>query len=287
MADMEQTDYVVVGHICYDVVGEGRVMGGSAAYAASVAHALGCRTAVLTSAAAADSWQLQLPEVAVTQVVSPATTCFENVYEGEVRQQKIRALAGALTPNDVPPGWERAAIAHLAPIANEVDPALIDRFSNSLVGLSPQGWMRRWDASGRVYAVDWEDAERLLPLAAATFISQEDVPRPTDVERYAAMSPLLVQTAGAAGCTVYWHGEQRNFPAPMMPLVDPTGAGDIFAAAYLVRLLQTGGDPWESARYANVVAAQSVARQGVRAKMDAIRAQMAILQMGESQRYDG
>jgi sugar/nucleoside kinase (ribokinase family) len=268
----EQTDYVAIGHICYDLVPEGRVMGGSAAYAASVADALGCRSAVLTSAAVEDSWQADLPQVAVTQIDSPATTCFENVYSDGNRQQTIHAVAGTLVKADVPQAWLRAAIVHLAPIANEVDPALIDNFSNSLVGLSPQGWMRRWDADGRVYAVEWADAERLLPVAAATFISEEDVSHPGDVERYASMSPLLVQTAGAAGCTVFCHGEQRHFPAPETQLVDPTGAGDCFAAAYLVRLLQTGCDPWESARFANAVAARTVAWRGIDAKMRAIRA---------------
>lgn len=273
----EQIDYVAIGHICHDLVPGGRLMGGAAAYSASVAHALGCRAAIFTSAAAIDQWQVVLPEVAVAQKVSSATTTFENVYQDGVRQQTIHAVAGPLRPAEVPPAWRRVAIAHLAPIANEVDAQLIDLFSNSLVGLSPQGWMRRWDSDGRVYAVDWDDAERLLPLAAATFISEEDLPRTSDIEHYATQAPLLIQTAGSAGCTVYCHGEQRRFPAPTTRPGDPTGAGDIFAAAYLVRLLQTGGDPWESARFANLVAAESVGRQGIPAKMAAIRTHIAPL----------
>jgi sugar/nucleoside kinase (ribokinase family) len=279
----ELVDYLVVGHICYDLVPEGRIMGGSAAYAASLAHALGCRTAVLTSAAAADQWQYALPEVAVAQVVSEATTTFENVYQDGARQQTIHAVAGCLGAENVPPAWQRTAIAHLAPIANEVSPDLIDLFSNSLIGLSPQGWMRRWDEDGRVYAVDWVAANRLLPLAAATFISDEDLPVASDVERFAALAPLLVQTAGAEGCTVYCHGERRAFPAPATTSVDPTGAGDCFTAAYLVRLLQTGGDPWESARFANVIAARSVAHRGIPAKMAAVRAQLAIMGTAQTQ----
>lgn len=271
----EQIDYVAIGHICHDLVPGGRVMGGAVAYGASVAHALGCRAAVLTSAAATDQWQYALPEVTVAQVVSPTTTTFENIYQGGSRQQTIHAVAGRLRAADVPPAWRRVAIAHLAPIANEVDVDVVDLFSNSLIGLSPQGWMRRWDEAGQVYAVDWADAERLLPLAAATFVSEEDLPQPCDVEQYAALAPLLVQTAGAAGCIVYWHGEQRHFAAPVTAVVDPTGAGDTFAAAYLVRLLQTGGDPWEAARFANIIAAECVAWQGIPAKMAAVRARLA------------
>ncbi|MEZ4518429.1 MAG: PfkB family carbohydrate kinase [Chloroflexota bacterium] len=132
-----------------------------------------------------------------------------------------------------------------------------------------------------MYAVEWEDAERLLPLAAATFVSEEDLLEASDLEQFADLAPLLIQTAGAAGCTVYCHGECREFPAPATPLVDPTGAGDIFAAAYLVRLLQTSGDPWESARFANTIAAASVAHRGIKAKIQAIQDQLVLNQSGE------
>ena len=43
---------------------------------------------------------------------------------------------------------------------------------------------------------------------------------------------------------------------------DATGAGDVFAAAFFVRLLETR-DPWEAARFANRVAAVSVTRPGL------------------------
>ncbi len=282
MHEASHIDFLSIGHICYDLAPGGRVMGGSAAYASSVAHVLGCRSAVLTSAAVEDRWQAALPQISVEQIAAPTTTCFENVYDGGTRQQIIHSVAGPLTIAEVPPGWERTAIAHLAPIANEVERGLIDLFSNSLVGLSPQGWMRRWDADGHVYAVEWSDAERMLPLAAATFISEEDLQRPNDVERYAALSPLLVQTAGADGCVVYCRGERRKFAAPAVTLIDPTGAGDVFAASFLVRLLQTGGDPWESAKFANVMAAQTVTQRGIAGKMTAIQTQLASIQTIEA-----
>jgi sugar/nucleoside kinase (ribokinase family) len=44
--------------------------------------------------------------------------------------------------------------------------------------------------------------------------------------------------------------------------VDPTGAGDVFAAAFFVRLTQTG-DPWKAARFANRLATASITLEGV------------------------
>ncbi len=39
---------------------------------------------------------------------------------------------------------------------------------------------------------------------------------------------------GAQGCVVRWHGGERHEPAPNVAVVDTTGAGDAFAAGFLV-----------------------------------------------------
>jgi sugar/nucleoside kinase (ribokinase family) len=44
--------------------------------------------------------------------------------------------------------------------------------------------------------------------------------------------------------------------------VDATGAGDIFAAAFFIRLYKTR-DPWEAARFATLLASHSVTRVGL------------------------
>lgn len=268
-------DFLAVGHICRDVVPGGRVVGGAAAYAAATAQALGCRAAAITSSSPAEAWAAELPGITIHNIPAPATTIFENVYTPAGRVQTVHAVASPLTAAVVPPALARAPVVFLGPIANEVDPQLIDLFSNSLVGVGPQGWMRRWDGSGRVYKVDWDDAARTLPLATAVFISTEDLPNSATITDYARLTPLLIVTDGASGATVHYRGEARHFPAPQVSEVDTTGAGDIFAAAYLVRLLQTDGNLWEAANFANRVAAHSVTKQGLPAKMDAIHCLVA------------
>jgi sugar/nucleoside kinase (ribokinase family) len=44
--------------------------------------------------------------------------------------------------------------------------------------------------------------------------------------------------------------------------VDATGAGDVFAACFFVRLFQTR-DPWEAGRFATILAAHTVTRVGL------------------------
>ncbi len=46
-------------------------------------------------------------------------------------------------------------------------------------------------------------------------------------------------------------------PAYQAAEVDPTGAGDVFAAAYLIALEECG-DPFQAARFANATASLSI-----------------------------
>lgn len=263
-------DYLAVGHICLDVAPGGYVTGGAAAYTTAVARALGCRVGIVTSAAPASEFADVSPRIPIHRVDAPATTIFENIYDGGRRQQLIHGVAGTLSSEHVPALWSRAPMVHLGPIANEIDPAMITLFSNSIVCIGPQGWMRRWDERGRVYQVEWAAAAEVLPLAAVTVLSTEDLPDPSLSDDYAGLARLLVMTDGANGCLVYHNNEVRAFAAPAVSVADPTGAGDAFAAAYLVRLYQTDGDVWEAAEFANRVAARSVTRRGLAAKAAAI-----------------
>jgi sugar/nucleoside kinase (ribokinase family) len=268
---MERVDYLVVGHVSCDLTPEGSLVGGTVAYSGRTAHALGCDTAVLTSAAPDCDLAEALPHLQTHAVPAPNTTSFENIYTREGRRQKIHSIAQKLKPEHVPEEWQRARIVHLAPIANEVAPEMIHLFSNSLVGLTPQGWLRRWDEHGRVYPREWPEAPAVLPLAAAVVLSQEDVVDETMLAQYRQWTRLLVLTQGADGCTIFLDDERRHFAAPPVPEAEVTGAGDIFAAAFLVRLRQTAGNPWEAARFANEIASHSVLENGLDAKIAQIR----------------
>lgn len=267
----EHIDYLVVGHICHDLTADGITIGGTAAYSAAAAKTLGCRTAIVSSYAGSDSMDASLPDVTIHCVPAEATTTFENVYGPDGRIQTIHATAGPIGVEDIPPAWQRAKIAHIGPVANEVDPQVISLFSNSMVGLTPQGWMRTWQEDGQVTARPWQDAEEYLPLAAATFISDEDLVTPTMLNQFRRYSRALVMTQGPAGSVVYFGDEVRSIPAPKVSAVDTTGAGDIYATAFLVRLHQTAGDPWEAARFANEIAAQSVTVSGLSNKMQVLQ----------------
>jgi sugar/nucleoside kinase (ribokinase family) len=262
MVSLDPVDYLVIGHITVDINSSGMVLGGSAAYAALTARAMGLRVGVVT----VRGNEIPLTELDGITVISGTaqhSTTFENVYTPSGRIQYIRHMAPKIDFELVPEVWRNAKIIHLAPVAQEVNPQLPPGFHPVLLGLSPQGWMRRWDENGRVSSCDWEDAESALSLAAAVVLSVEDVARNEDViDSFAHLARILAVTEGSEGVRLFWHGDSRRFRPPVVTELDPTGAGDVFSAAFFVRLLNTR-DPWEAARFANRMAAISVTRQGM------------------------
>jgi sugar/nucleoside kinase (ribokinase family) len=274
---MERLDYLAIGHITQDLLPNGdRAFGGTVTYAAQTAAALGCRTGVITSVRAGEDVKAifrvaDTNEIKLHCVSGDQTTTFENIYSAAGRIQYLYQVAAPLGQSDIPAGWERAQIAHIGPVAQEVTPEIILRFSDSLVGLTPQGWMRRWDGSGRVTPVEWPLAAQYVPLAAATIISEEDLPDEAALAQFRAWAPILVLTKGPGGCVVFMDDEMRQVPTEAVQAVEATGAGDIFAAAFLIRLHQTMGNPWEAARYANEVAGRSITQKTLAEKISAIR----------------
>lgn len=246
-------DYLVIGHVTRDLLPDGgHRPGGTVTYASMAAARLGLRVGVVTSAAPGD---VRLGTgIGVAVKPAPQTTIFENFYVGGARRQYCRAVAAPLGLADVPAGWRAARIVHLGPVAQEVDPQLVTAFGEALVGVTPQGWMRRWDADGAVQRADWPTAREVLARADVVILSIDDLEGDRALlQQWVRWTPLLVLTVGKDGAIICHGGQQRRFPAFDVVEVDPTGAGDVFAAAYLTRLSETG-DAYEAAQYANCAA---------------------------------
>ncbi len=260
-------DYLVVGHVTQDRLPDGSLTpGGTASYAARTARALGLRTAVLTSADDSLDLSAVLPDVEIYRLSAASSTIFENRYTSDGRVQFLHARAALLTPDTIRDAGftgRPTGILHLGPVARECDPALADHIPADFLGLTPQGWMRRWDGSGRVTLGPWEEATQWLPRADAVVLSEEDIGNDEALAaHWAAQTRILAVTRGARGCSVYVDGQVWHLPAFPAREVDPTGAGDVFAAVFFIRLWR-GDDPMQAARRANCIAAISVTRPGL------------------------
>jgi sugar/nucleoside kinase (ribokinase family) len=259
-------DYLVIGHITADVVPGGTTPGGTALFAARTAARLGLRTAIVTSAPADYVAALapQLAGIAVHNRPSAQPSTFANIYQDGHRTQFLRARAHTLTPHDIPPAWRDSAIVHFGPVDDEVDRALLKpgRFPAALRGATPQGWLRSWGADGRVHTARGAAAAALMPALPVLVFSEEDIERDAGVVAACrALCDVVAVTAGSQGATIYQGEHAHHFPAFPTHEVDPTGAGDVFAAAFLARY-RAGGDLITAGRYASVAASFIVEAPG-------------------------
>ena len=262
LVSLEAVEYLAIGHVAHDLTENGARLGGTVAYSALTARALGMKVGIVTAVGKETSLDA-LDGIPAISIESPHSTTFENIYTDQGRLQYLRAQAASIDFDSVPASWRDASIIHLGPIANEMDSSLPDDFSPALLGVTPQGWMRKWDSDGRVSRREWSNSETILQKANAVVISREDVNGNNElIEQIAHQTRMLVVTEGADGCVLHWNGDRRRFRAPDVREVDATGAGDIFATAFFVRLLNTR-DPWEAARFATLVASHSVTRVGL------------------------
>lgn len=276
---MTDIDYLLIGHITKDLTPGGHTVGGTVTYSGRTARLLGCHTAVLTSTAPAFDGLAALAGLEVINIPAAATSTFENVYTPDGRVQTIYEVAAPLQVAHLPAAWRRPAIVHLAPLANEVSLDFLSQFPHSLIGVTPQGWLRRWGDDGRVFLTPhWEAAQAVLSQADVVILSQEEVPSTAVLWQYWQWANLLVLTGGDKGCIIFQGGSATHIPAtPVMP-VDATGAGDIFAAAFFIRYHQTR-DALAAARFATGVASQSVTQTGITAVMAAVETAVAQYQI--------
>jgi len=274
---MAAPDFLVVGHLVQDKVAGGYRLGGTAAYASLTAHRLGLRTAVLTRVAADLDLSSLPPEIEVHRLPSPQTTVFENIYSGGQRTQYVWAKAESIAAADVPAELASARIVLLGPVVGEVEDEVARCFPRSLVGICAQGWLRTVAADGRVGQLSprhWrpsasppsaeaESAQR-TGGRQAIFVSEEDLP-PAETEEtlagWAAQVPLIFFTLGYRGSRLWWNGRWQEVPGFPAREVDPTGSGDVFAAAFLARYLETD-DVAQAALFAAAAAAVSVEAVG-------------------------
>lgn len=262
LTPIEPIDYLLIGHIARDLSPDGPRLGGTVTYSALTAQALGLRVGIVTS------WGSELPlgplqAIPIVNLASETSTTFENITTSKGRVQTVHNIAQKLDYYLIPDLWRNAPIVHLGPLVQEVEPSIVRQFSSSLIGITPQGWLRAWDGEGKVYLTEWPEATFVLQHAGAAVVSLEDVKGDeTRLQEMATYCQVLAVTEGAKGVRIYWNGDVRRFPATDVEEVDTTGAGDIFATAFFVRL-HTTRDPWEAARFANLLASISVTRTGL------------------------
>ncbi len=180
-----------------------------------------------------------------------------------VVQQDLRA---AITAGEVPAEAVAAARAvHLD--THEVEAALAAaahaRRAGTLVSLDAE--KLRPGVERLVPLVDYLVASEAFP-GLFTGLADDRAA----LEALAALGPpVVVQTLGAAGARAFVAGRHLEVPGFAVPVVDTTGAGDVFHGAFLLAMLEAGEATPEAVRrairFANAAAAMKCRALGGRA----------------------
>lgn len=257
-------ELLCIGFACYDQHNGKNILGGTASYSSIMASYLGMKTALLTSVGN-DFEFFDIFEkygIEICNIQSERTTVFENIYENNTRIQYIYDRAKTLFPKDVPANWKNAPIVKFCLIADEADYSLLIQFPHALVVATIQGWLRKWDKNGKVSPkeIDWN----ILKNVDIVFMSEDDILGfESALPKMKELGNILVMTKGEKGVVIFHHGKEFEFPAFPTSAVDPTGAGDIFAASFLVKYYQTKNIE-QAAAFANSTASLIVENFGIK-----------------------
>lgn len=255
--------YLCIGHCCHDRLGDNNMLGGTASYSALVARQLSLNTGILTSVGADFEFAQVFEKQGIRFWNKPAsgTTVFENIYQNGSRTQYLHERAHTLFASDIPAECLTAGIVLFCPIAAEVDFSMLQKFSDALKGATIQGWLRQWDEKGKVSpkAMEWSQ----LAAVDVVIMSDADIQGfESEVPVIASFVKVLVMTRGAQGAQVFYDNQVFHFPAYPVEEVDATGAGDVFATAFLIKYAATR-DIAQAAAFAHCAASFVVEGIGI------------------------
>ena len=156
----------------------------------------------------------------------------------------------------------RAAVLHAVALANRDNvPVVFD------VNLRPTVWREPTEALGLCEAVASRSTIVKLSLDDAVGLFGEGITPEEACTRILALgAPMVVLTDGARGC---WYANGASdgvhvVPAFRVDAIEPTGAGDAFAAAIIARAIASGWTPLqrEDVQYASAAGALATTRRG-------------------------
>ena len=265
----------VIGSATIDRVVQGGAeeykRGGVVAYAGLTFAELGVKTQVLTNVAAGDRAMLaalQRRGIAVYVGESAATTRFVNYVDGDARRQVLLARAAPIAAAQLGPVLAGVEHVHLGPLhpddlAEEVLAAI---GASVRASLDIQGYVRRIEGTqvGRgvakgLYAAlqcadyvkaDHDELELVLADCGLTL---------DQLMRDCSVAEWVVTEGSHGGWVVSRPGLRTKFAsAPVATVADPTGAGDVFFAAYIAHRLHRGAGIAMAAQRAAALAARHV-----------------------------
>jgi sugar/nucleoside kinase (ribokinase family) len=262
----------VIGHLSRDIVaGAAPRIGGGPWYAGRALRALGDDAVLFAKCGDSEraQWQRSLAAVGLPASLSTGgeTTAFSFSYGADGARMMHVDVVGEPWGLDEPPGGllRRVETLHVAPLLrSDFDAAALERLgSGRRLLLDAQGLVRVPKTGPLTLDADFDPD--ILRHVAILKVSEEEAHVLAGGDRDALADlgvPEIVLTLGARGSVVIVHGHAEEIPArPVEDVVDPTGAGDAFASAYLSARASGHAPPSAARRATALVAALLLGRE--------------------------
>jgi sugar/nucleoside kinase (ribokinase family) len=249
-----------------------RKIGGVATYAGLTYRRHGLPTWVACNVASADAAILAPLRKAGIQVQNGRTqhtTRFVNRIDGIRRTQEMPSIASPIRCRLVAAALKHVDCVHLGPLhPDDIDPEVFTRLDHAgaQVTLDIQGLVRRCDR-GRIVPAVSDHLAAALWAADIVKSDQEELDLVLDAYGAGVMAVMKrfdiaewVATSASKGGCIHVRGGRRVVykPVPVDEPVDPTGAGDVFFAAYTAARLHLRRTPAAAGRHAARLSSEHV-----------------------------
>jgi sugar/nucleoside kinase (ribokinase family) len=188
---------------------------------------------------------------AMDRSATKKTTKFKLVVKDEMRSLFLLDRCEDISLDQVPDGHFNASL--ISPLAHEIPQAVFDeiRRRSDFCFLDPQGYVRSFDESGKVYVTPWSDEKVLgsvdalkMDIAEAEAVTGKGVPREALAKLAQKGIRKAVVTMGGEPALVLEGNKISRVDVPKVKVVDSTGAGDIFAGGLITCFLRSRDFLW-------------------------------------------
>lgn len=259
-------DLVIVGHIGFDIIrssaGRKKVVGGAAYFGAKGAAIHSKNVGVVTRIGKDFNLKFLANlgiDLSGVKVITGKSPIFSTTYRRDFEVSRFRARLGVgsmISAPDIPKQYLSAKHIHVATMPPQQQAGLIEALKRkgcrAKISVDTiEAYVRR----------NPEAIRRVLVNADIIFVNQREYELLRQLNVFEKKT--VVRKKGAGGAEVQYEGKVHSVNAPTVKIVvDPTGAGDILAGAFLT-LVSKGEHPKRALQKAVKIASQSVQQFGV------------------------
>ncbi|MGQ9780792.1 MAG: carbohydrate kinase family protein [Nitrososphaeria archaeon] len=198
------------------------------------------------------------------------TMSFQNIYDASGnRRQACFEVAPKLRIEDMPKQYLSSRAFYISPLAGEVDADMIRKLrASGILMLDPQGLMRTIAADGKVkVSLDSDRLSVALKLVDIVKVGKDEVTAfNMPEERILYMlrdfgAKVSIITRGKAPVKILSDSGIYEINTLDVNVEDPTGAGDVFGAAFLSEYMDSE-DPVKAAKFATASAGLKIRFRG-------------------------